>query len=414
MTETDGERETAGGRADELLVGLFTDFDVRADPYPSYRELRGLAPVHHSSVLPLWVLSRFDDCATVLRDQRFGKSDEAQRIFGSAADAADREVPIISRHSMLRANPPDHTRLRGFVSREFTPRRVEALRPAIESMVDDVLDRLADSGGGDVMDLVAFPLPVRVIGELLGVPEADRDQFRWLVRDAAAALEPMVDRDTVRAAEAANRQMIDYFRDLINRRRAEPTDDLIGALIHLRDDGDRLNQDELIATIVLLFAAGFETTTNLIGNGLISLLRNPDQMQMLRADPALGHGAVEEMLRYESSVQLDARTALEDADIAGHHIDAGQVVLTLLGAANRDPDRYQDPDRFDITRTGTQHLSFAAGIHYCLGAPLARLEGEVVFERLLARFSTIDADTTPVWRPSLTLRGLDTLQVSVR
>jgi len=398
---------------DEVLVSLFSDVEVRADPYPAYRRLREVAPVHRSEVLPLWVVTRFDDCGAVLRDPRFGKSDEAQRIFGSAPDASERDVPIISRHSMLRMNPPDHTRLRGLVAREFTPKRVEALRPAIVAMVDAILDRLADAGDGDVMDVLAFPLPVQVIGELLGVPEADRDQFRWIVRDAAAALEPMVDRETVERAEAASEEMTRYFRALIRERRSEPTDDLIGALIHLRDDDDRLTEDELVATIVLLFAAGFETTTNLIGNGLFSLIRNPDELRRLRNDRSLLPGAVEEMLRYESSVQLDARTALDDVDLARHPIAAGQVVLTLLGAANRDPHRYPDPDRFDVTRTGQQHLSFAAGIHYCLGASLARLEGEIVFDRLLDRFTAIDADPNPQWRPSLTLRGLEALAVSV-
>jgi cytochrome P450 len=411
MTTTDDQTI---GTADDVLVSLFSDPAVRADPYPAYRQLRETAPVHHSAVLPLWVATRYDDCGTVLRDPRFGKSEEVQRIFGSSAQSADREVPIISRYSMLRMNPPDHTRMRSLVAREFTPRRVDELRPAVAAMVDEILDQLADAGGGDIMDLLAFPLPVRVIGELLGVPVEDREQFRWIVRDAAGALEPMASAETIAAAEAASNTMNRYFRSLIAERRNRPSDDLIGGLIGVRDGGDRLSEDELVATIVLLFAAGFETTTNLIGNGMISLLRNPDQMRLLRDDPTRGHGAVEEMLRYEGSVQLDARTALEDADIAGHHIDAGQVVLTLLGAANRDPDRYHDPDRFDITRTGTQHLSFAAGIHYCLGAPLARLEGEVVFERLLARFPDIAGDTTPIWRPSLTLRGLETLQVSVR
>jgi cytochrome P450 len=204
-----------------------------------------------------------------------------------------------------------------------------------------------------------------------------------------------------------------YFRDLIAQRRHEPGDDLIGALIRLRDDGDRLSEDELIATIVLLFAAGFETTTNLIGNGLLSLLRHPDQLRRLRHDPTLIPAAVEEMLRYESSVQLDARTALQPADVAGTTIPAGEVVLTLLGAANRDPARYPNPDRFDVGRANQQHISFAAGIHYCLGAPLARLEGAIVFERLVARFDQLDGDTRPPWRPSLTLRGLEQLQVAV-
>jgi len=280
-------------------------------------------------------------------------------------------------------------------------------------MVDSMLDVLAASGGGEVMDTLAFPLPVKVIGELLGVPIEDRDQFRWIVRDAAAAIEPMVSREILESADVASERMNGYFRALIGQRRSMPTQDLIGALIHLRDDDDRLSEDELIATIVLLFAAGFETTTNLIGNGLHALLANPEQMALLRARPELIPGAVEEILRFESSVQLDARTALVDADVAGVQIAAGEVVLTLLGAANRDPARYPDPDRFDVTRSGQQHISFAAGIHYCLGAPLARLEGEVVFERLLRRFASIVPTKAADWRPGLTLRGLETFQVAV-
>lgn len=399
--------------ADDALLALFSDPAVRANPYPAYHRLRDLAPVHRSEVLPLWILTRFDDCSAVLRDPRFGKSDEALRIFGGSTEAAGREVPIISQYSMLRMNPPDHTRMRGLVAREFTPRRVDALRPAIEAMVDSMLDVLAASGGGEVMDTLAFPLPVKVIGELLGVPIEDRDQFRWIVRDAAAAIEPMVSREILESADVASERMNGYFRALIGQRRSMPTQDLIGALIHLRDDDDRLSEDELIATIVLLFAAGFETTTNLIGNGLHALLANPEQMALLRARPELIPGAVEEILRFESSVQLDARTALVDADVAGVQIAAGEVVLTLLGAANRDPARYPDPDRFDVTRSGQQHISFAAGIHYCLGAPLARLEGEVVFERLLRRFASIVPTKAADWRPGLTLRGLETFQVAV-
>ena len=215
-------------------------------------------------------------------------------------------------------------------------------------------------------------------------------------------------------AERASEVMNGYFRALIATRRRDPSDDLISALIGLRDDGDRLSEDELVATIVLLFAAGFETTTNLIGNGLAALLAHPEEMERLRAEPALMPNAVEEMLRFEPSVQLDARTALVDADVGGIDVSAGEVVLTLLGAANRDPARYPEPDRFDVARTGHQHLAFAAGIHFCLGAPLARLEGEIVFERLLSRFSRIEGDASSLrWRPSLTLRGLESLEVVV-
>ena len=412
MTDVDDQRALA----DQELLALFTDAAVRADPYPSYRRIREMSPVHKSEILPMWVVTRYDDCGAVLRDSRFGKSDETRRIFDGSPDSTndDPDVPLISSDSMLRKNPPDHTRLRGLVAREFTPRRVEALRPAITTMVDQLLDALSDAGGGDVMDVLAFPLPVQVIGELLGVPDSDREQFRYIVRDAAAALEPMIDRETMARAQEASDTMNRYFRGLIAERRMSPGHDLISGLIHVQEEGARLSEDELIATIVLLFAAGFETTTNLIGNGLVTLLRNPEQMDLLRTAPDLAPSAIEGMLRYEVSVQLDARTALEPAEIAGHRVDAGEVVLTLLGAANRDPARYPEPDRFDIARTGIRHLSFAAGIHFCLGAPLARLEGEVVFDRLLRRFEVIDGDPEPKWRPSLTLRGLERLDVTVR
>src|SRR5690606_32556152 len=276
-----------------------------------------------------------------------------------------------------------------------------------------IVDQMADRGEVDVMDALAFRLPVQVIGELVGVPPSDRDQFRTSVRDAAAALEAGVTEEQLDAAEHAMAVMDDYFRHLIARRRKDLEHDLVSALIVARDGEDRLSEDELVATLMLLFAAGFETTTNLIGNGLLCLLRNPGELDRLRADPALVGSAVEEMLRYESPVQVDARTAFEAVEIDGHTVEEGDTVVTFLGAANRDPAEFDDPERFDVARDPNYPLSFAAGIHYCLGANLARLEGKVVFDRLVRRFADIRwLDTTPEWRGTLILRGVNHLNVA--
>jgi len=246
------------------------------------------------------------------------------------------------------------------------------------------------------------------------VPPSDRDQFRTSVRDAAAALEAGVTEEQLDAAERAMAAMDDYFRHLIARRRKDLEHDLVSALIVARDGEDRLSEDELVATLMLLFAAGFETTTNLIGNGLLCLLRNPGELDRLRADPALVGSAVEEMLRYESPVQVDARTAFEAVEIDGHTVEEGDTVVTFLGAANRDPAEFDDPERFDVARDPNYPLSFAAGIHYCLGANLARLEGKVVFDRLVRRFADIRwLDTTPEWRGTLILRGVNHLNVAL-
>jgi hypothetical protein len=315
---------------------------------------------------------------------------------------------------MLFADPPDHSRLRTLVSRAFTPKRIEALRSQIAALVDPLLDDMAEMRSVDVLETLAFPLPVAVIGELVGVPPEDRSSFRTLVRESTAMIEAMPSIDALERGERAMGAMEDYFMDLVERRREDPADDLLSAMIAVEAGGDRLSVDELVATAILLFAAGFETTTNLIGNGLFALLRHPDQVERLRRDVGLMPAAVEEMLRYDSQVQIDARTALEPAEVAGHSVDPGTFVITFLGAANRDPDMFPEPDSFDVGRLDNHPLSFGWGIHHCLGAHLARAEGEIVFERLLDRFSSIElTGSDPVWRHSVTLRGLDNLYVEV-
>ncbi|MGH9183797.1 MAG: cytochrome P450 [Acidimicrobiales bacterium] len=401
--------------ADALLLELVATPEGRADPYPRYARLREQAPVHRSA-LDLWVVTRYEDCQRVLRDPRFGKDyDNAVDRWREADPELARQVAFpAEKPSLLFLNPPDHTRLRGLVTRAFTPKTVEGLRPRIVALVDELLDRLGE-GETDLVAGLAFPLPVTVIGEMLGVPVEDRPRFQPLVRAVAALLEVFVSREALAAAEGAQRTMRSYFADLVAERRAAPRHDLVSELLAAEAEGDRLTTDELISTAVLLFAAGFETTTNLIGNGVLALLRHPDQLLRLRRDPGLLRLAVDELLRYDSPVQVDGRTALADVELGGHRLPAGAGVLTLLGSANRDPERFTEPDRLDVGRDEGASLSFGSGIHHCLGAALARVEGQVAFGRLLERFSEVELGTDePARRDSLTLRGLVSLPVRLR
>lgn len=416
MTTTDVTPEptvTPQTTPDGIVMEIMLTPEGRADPYTRYARLREMAPVHRSQLGPLWFLTRYHDCNLVLRDHRFGKGDFSDRsgAMGVFSPAMPERQQSIMVDSMLMQNPPDHTRVRALVSRGFTPRRVDALRSGIEAMTDAILDDIERQSEVDVMDALAFRLPVRVIGELVGVPAQDQDQFRNSVRQGAAAMDPGTTPEQVEAAQDAMEGMADYFRDLIERRRRVPQDDLTSALIAVRDGEDRLSEEEMIATLILLFAAGFETTSNLIGNGLYTLLAT-DQLDSLRRQPNAIATAVEEVLRYESPVQLDARTAFEPVVIDGHEIEEGDTVVTYLGAANRDPAQFPDPETFDPGREPNYPLSFAAGIHFCLGANLARAEGQVVFERMMARFARIELlEEAPPWRGTLILRGLDHLHV---
>lgn len=402
--------------SDELLTTILTPGPLH-DPYPAYRALRELAPVHHANAAGIWCLTRYEDTKVILHDRRFGRGRDRRggglASLTGGADVQSRERLRVMADTMLFADPPEHGRLRGLVSRAFTPKRIEALRPALERLIEPLLDEIADNGTVDLLDRLAFPYPVAVIGELLGVPAEDRPGFRTLVRDSTAFIEAAPTEDQLDQAEMALATMTTYFEELVAQRARSPRDDLISAMVAVSAGGDELTRDEIVSTAILLFGAGFETTTNLIGNGVFTLLRNPEQLARLRADPTLLTGAVEEVLRYESPVQLNARTALRDADVCGQPVSEGTVVVTFLGAANRDPERFEDPDSFDITRPDVQPLSFGWGIHRCLGAQLARVEGEVAFGRLLERFDRIELAGSPSWRPSLTLRGLADLPVRV-
>lgn len=393
---------------DELLLTLMVDPSAIADPYPIYRQLRETAPLFQTQTSGTWVISEFENARNLLRDPRCGSPPDQGSVGPVAIDGSPRREFDRDTVSMLFLNPPDHTRIRGLVSRAFTPRRVERLRPEVAAMTDGLLDELG--GSGDFVNAVAFPLPANVISALVGVPQADRDWLRPLIADLSASLEPVSTPEEIDRAEAAALQARAYFSDLIKTRRADPQDDLLTGLIQASDGEDRLSESEVISNVMLIYAAGFETTTQLLSNMVRALVAHPDQQQLLRDDSSLIPAAVEEVLRYEPPVQVDGRYTFEDVQIGDTTIPAGSATLILLGAANRDPFVCDDPDRFDITRGDTQLLSFGSGIHYCLGAALARLEGQVVLERLLSRYRSWSV-SNEVWRPRITIRGVERLDV---
>lgn len=404
--------DSASADADAVFSTLFLTAEGRANPYPLYHRLRQAEPVHRSR-LGMWVLSRFDDCWAAMRDPRLGKNYAAQieQRFGSDW----RRHPSLTggEHSMLNTTGAEHSRLRKLVSKSFTPRMIDGLRPTIERVVNELLDPLAEAGGGNILEAVGFPLPVTIIGEMLGVPESDRAQFRRLVSDLVAIFEMQPSEAQMAAADAAQLFIRAYFLDQIAAKRRQPTDDLLSNLANSEVGGDRLDDDELVTLASLLFVAGFETTTNLFGNGLLALLQHPDQLGLLRREPALFSSLPDEFLRYDGTAQLVSRVTEADVEIGGVAIPAGEQVFALLGAGNHDPERYADPDRLDLRRTDVQPLTLGGGVHFCLGAALARAEIEITFRVLLQRFGQLDlANAAPVFQDRLTLRGLTSLDVA--
>jgi cytochrome P450 len=363
------------------------------------------------------VLSRHEDCAAVLRDPRFGRSAAGRLGAGSPGPAGEpaADEPVV--RSFLALNPPDHTRLRRLVSRAFTPARVRDLGPRIEAIATELIDAArASAGPVDLIAALASPLPVTVISELLGVPAADYDRLVAWSDALARGLDPgfLISAEDRERQQRARAEFGAYLSELIGQRRRSPGDDLVSALVGVVDDGDVLSEEELIATCILLLVAGHETTTSLMGSAVLGLLRHPGQLARLRAEPGLMTGAVEEFLRYDPPVQLTARVALTDASIGARPVPAGSIALMLIGAANRDPALCADPDDLDITRPPTHHVSFGQGIHFCLGAPLARLETQIVLRLLLQRPDDLGLAGEPTWKENTILRGLRGLPVAFR
>jgi cytochrome P450 len=382
---------------------------VYLNPYPKYAELRAQDPLHWSPLMEAWVATRYDHVDAMLRDQKRFSNDPRQR---QRTRAARPTVENPGGQSMLFVDPPEHTRLRALVNKAFTPQAIAALTPRIQAIVQELLDEIPEPSHFDLIDTLAYPLPVIVMAELLGIPPQDRARFRHWSNRRARVLEPTITPGEIQEANRAAYELDAYFRGVIQARRLEPRDDLISTLVATEEAGDTLTQDELLVMLRLLLIAGNETTTNLIGNGMLALLRYPDQLQKLRDTPDLIDTAVEEMLRYDTPVQLDFRTALEDVEIGGRRITRGQGIMLLLGAANHDPEVFHTPEQFDIARREASHLSFGRGVHHCLGAPLARTEARLAFTGLLERFSTIRLLTEqPPFKDNVVLRGLQSLPI---
>lgn len=388
------------------------DEAYRRDPYPVLDELRAREPVHHDEVLKRWFLTRHDDVASVVNDRdlsadpRKAAPDTYMGLF-SGADG-DRSP------SILFLDPPDHTRLRALVNKTFTPRALERIGPRIQEIVDELLDEVASADGFDLMASFAGPLPTIVIAEMLGVDAADRDDFKRWSDDGVLSFNPKISEEEAQRVMESVAAMDAYLRQAIAERRANPRDDLISKLIAVEEAGDQLTTDEIVTMCALLLAAGNVTTTDLIGNGVLALLQHRDQLELLRDDPSLIENTVEEVLRFDPPVVQTGRIAMEDIEIGGCPIGKGESLLTSLAAANHDPAVYPEPDTFDIKRDDTHHQSFGGGVHYCLGAPLARLEAQLAIGTLVRRFPNLRLADGPLeWRRLPTFRGVIKLPVLI-
>ena len=413
--------------------------EVRANPYPFYAQLRSQDPVYWDEEMGFWVLSCYKDIASVYTDDRFSRAQGLMRGFERLPEV-ERQIaePVYRSFSrtMFYADPPYHTHLRGLMNNAFTPRRVEQMRPYIQKIVDELLDDVQAKGQMDVVHDLAYPLPVMVIAELLGLPTEDRARFKGWSDDLFAILGTVRHSPQLmeRAAQSLT-EMTEYMTELSRARREQPRDDLLSVLLSVVDDDEelecphphhvqgqlarddrataQLTQEELVANINILLSTGHETTTHLICNGVLALLQNPDQMQKLRDQPSLISSAIEEMLRYDNPVQITYRSALQDVALGGKQIRKGDLVNSILGSANRDLERYTEPDRFDITRNEGRHLNFGLGIHFCIGASLVRLEVEIAFNTILRRVPNLQLATENLdWQEHPVFRGLKSLPVS--
>ena len=396
-------------------LSLFQLLDpaVVADPYPLYRRLRTEDPVHWDPFLHAWVVTRYADVVTVLHRFSANRTPTPEQLAALGLESLTPVARVMVRQ-MLFLDAPSHTRIRGLASQAFTPRRVERLREHIQDIMDGLLDAVMVRGHMDVIEDLAAPLPAIVTAEMLGLPMRDHGLLKKWSADFAEMLGNF-QHNPDRAARVlkSTEEMVAYFRHAVREQRANPRDGLVSALLAAEIDGDRFTEDEVIANVIVTMVGGQETTTNLIGNGIVTLLRNPDAMARLREDPALITSAVEELLRYESPSQHTARLAPDDVVLGGKLIKKRQAVIAVMAAGNRDAERFADPDRLDLARTDNRHLAFGWAAHFCFGAPLARIEGQIAFATMLRRLPNLRLEAGPlVWRENLGLRGLTALPVA--
>jgi cytochrome P450 len=398
---------------DPAMLPLLLPFDpfdptFHADPYPVYRKIRESGPVFRTPAGVVFAIGH-QEVSDILRDPRFGWGD-GEAVADQFIEDGDRP-PV---RPLIFMDPPDHTRVRSLITKAFSARMTERLRPRAEQLAAELIAAARPDGGGtvDLMSTVAGPLPALLVGALLGVSTEHLGQFREWAADSGRGLDPafILTPDQVVRRDSARASIMDYFRELAERRRVEPADDLVTELVRVEQEGDRLSELELVTTCMGLLGAGYATTVNLIGGGLLALLRAPEQLAWFRANPQLVAGVVEELVRFDSPIQMTSRIALEDVEIAGIEIESEQQVFLMVGGANHDPEVYDDPDSLDLRRSNTRNLGFGLGIHFCIGAPLARLTAQVA----LGALSTLDlslADEPPTYRTSLVLRALDRLPV---
>lgn len=388
-----------------------------ADPYPVYEELRARGRVHYFEPTEQWVVPHHADVSALLRDRRLGRTYQhrfTHEDFGRTAPRPEDEpFHILNDNGMLDLEPPDHTRIRRLVSKAFTPRTVERLKPYVDQLAGELVTRLVAAGGGDLLTDVAEPLPVSVIAEMLGIPESDRAPLRPWSADICGMYEMNPSQETAAKAVRASEEFTEYLLGLIEARREKPGEDLISGLIAAYDDGERLTEQEMISTCVLLLNAGHEATVNATVNGWWALFRNPGQLAALRADHSLVATAVEELMRYDTPLQLFERWVLDDIEIDGTTIPRGSEIAMLFGSANHDPAVFTAPEKLDLSRADNPHISFSAGIHYCIGAPLARLELTASLRALLNQAPTLSLAAEPERKPAFVIRGLEGLRVTV-
>ncbi|MGC5034208.1 cytochrome P450 [Streptomyces sp. DT190] len=388
-----------------------------ADPYPAYAELRARGRVHWFEPTNQWLVPHHADVSALLRDRRLGRTYQhlfTHEEFGRTPPPPEHEpFHTLNDHGMLDLEPPDHTRIRRLVSKAFTPRTVERLKPYVRELADELAAGLVERGGGDLLKEVAEPLPVAVIAEMLGIPESDRAPLRPWSADICGMYELKPSPETARRAVRASVEFSDYLRELIAARRKEPGEDLVSGLIAAHDEGDRLTEQEMISTCVLLLNAGHEATVNATVNGWYALFRNPSELERLRADHSLVPRAVEELMRYDTPLQLFERWVLDEIEIDGTTIPRGAEIALLFGSANHDPEVFADPGRLDLARADNPHISFSAGIHYCIGAPLARIELAASMAALLEKAPALRLAAEPQRKPNFVIRGLEGLGVEV-